>query len=71
MKNMLGYSRRIPPLIKMRGILLDDHEELDLKKETSIVITGLVKPEQLRDYMKNGGVSCAPSTSVKRATGNY
>ncbi|MGB9804909.1 HD-GYP domain-containing protein, partial [Desulfofundulus sp.] len=55
------------PVLKLVG----SGEELDLLKENSLVITGLIQPEELRELILKGGASTGVAvSSSSRAAGN-
>lgn len=70
--SLIGRVKKLNPGLVFRPViaLIDSQEEIDLKKETNIVISGLVQPGQVRELLVKGGVFRASASPAKRATGN-
>ncbi|AEG14466.1 metal dependent phosphohydrolase [Desulfofundulus kuznetsovii DSM 6115] len=71
--DLIGVVSRVKQGFPFRPVvrIVNSGEELDLLQESSVVITGLLRSEELRDLLTKGGMSgAAAASSSGRAAGN-
>lgn len=71
--DLIGVVSRVKQGFPFRPVvrIVNSGEELDLLQESSVVITGLLRPEELRDLLTKGGaVGAAAASFSGRAAGN-